>query len=74
MEHLMWQIAPVGMMMYCFGDLTELMLDSFWNCSKWTKGSNSSDKWFGKHQRNTCCNSSVLYGVDISVQWHFFQQ
>ena len=64
MEHLMWQIVPAGMMMRCFGDLTKLMLDSFWDCSKWTNGSSTSDEWFGKYLCKICCNSSVFYGAD----------
>ena len=63
-EHLIWQIVPAGMMMYCFGDLTELKLDSFWDYSKWTNGSITFYEWFGKYLGNICCISFVLYGAD----------
>lgn len=52
------------MLMSCFGDLTELMLDYFWDSSKWTNGSSNSVEWFGKQLGKTWCNSSILYGAD----------
>ena len=51
-------------MMRCFGDLTELTLDSFSDCSKCTNGSITSDEWFGEYLGKICCNSSVFYGAD----------
>ena len=43
-ENLMWQIVPAGMLMCCFGYLTDKILDSFWDCNKLTNGSRASDE------------------------------